>query len=212
MSDIGPSQYSLPELLQARAAEAFQIVLPVGFPLHRHLVCDPGERKYWAVRDEAPAKRPWRHRSGRPCRRRRSARGGRRRNRCVAGSPRVTAASPCHNGGRRTGRRRQCRNRPPKTDRAGSAATRGGGLFGVLPAAAISQRQAIIALGQREVRIEPQRQFELGKRIVEAASEHINAAQRKVRPGILAIGADRGQRSAFGDRRGRRRPPSPCER
>src|SRR6195256_5366008 len=33
-----------PILVQARAAEGFQIVLPVGVPLDRHLACDPGER------------------------------------------------------------------------------------------------------------------------------------------------------------------------
>src|SRR5450759_3983266 len=42
--DIGPNQHLRPKLVQARAAEALQIVLPVGVLLDRHLVCDPGER------------------------------------------------------------------------------------------------------------------------------------------------------------------------
>jgi hypothetical protein len=33
-----------PRLVQARAAQAIQIMLPVGVILDRHLVCDPGER------------------------------------------------------------------------------------------------------------------------------------------------------------------------
>ena len=34
---------------------------------------------------------------------------------------------------------------------------------GLLPAPAIGQRQAVVTLGQREIRIEPQRQLELGQ-------------------------------------------------
>ena len=41
------------------------------------------------------------------------------------------------------------------------------GRVGILPAAAKSEREAVYALRQREVRIEGQRQLELGKGIVE---------------------------------------------
>ena len=42
-SDIGHDPHPLPELAQARAAEAFQIMFPIGVQLDRHLLCDPGE-------------------------------------------------------------------------------------------------------------------------------------------------------------------------
>ncbi len=42
-SDIGRDPHPLPELAQARAAEAFQIMFPIGVQLDRHLLCDPGE-------------------------------------------------------------------------------------------------------------------------------------------------------------------------
>ena len=43
-----------------------------------------------------------------------------------------------------------------------------GGRVGILPAAAKSEREAVHALRQSEIRIEVQRQLELGKGIVEA--------------------------------------------
>ena len=48
----------------------------------------------------------------------------------------------------------------------------------VLPAPVIAKREAIIALRQREARIEPQRQFELGERIVQAPRIHVDGAER----------------------------------
>ena len=87
------------------------------------------------------------------------------------------------------------------------------GQVAFLPAPAIGQRQAVIALGKREVRIEPQRQLEFGQRVVEAPPEQINAAQRMVRPGVLAVGRDRRQRRALGDRQRQLPcPPNPCGR
>jgi hypothetical protein len=38
------NQRLMPKLVQARAAERFQIVLPLGILPDRHLFCDPGER------------------------------------------------------------------------------------------------------------------------------------------------------------------------
>ena len=69
--DIGFEQHQRPTLVQARAAEAFQIVLPVGILLNRHLARDPGERNIGlraAQLLECGGRRP---RSVRPCRRRR---------------------------------------------------------------------------------------------------------------------------------------------
>ena len=88
-----------------------------------------------------------------------------------------------------------------------------GGLVGLGPAAAIGQGEAVIALGQREVRIEPQRRFELGQRIVEAPREQVSAARARdaprdprCRPGSPP--APRARRSAPRPSC----PPSPCGR
>src|SRR5262249_20869075 len=51
------------------------------------------------------------------------------------------------------------------------------------PPSAIGQCQAVIALGQREVRNEPQRQLEFGQRVVEASPKQINIAQGEVAQG-----------------------------
>ena len=59
---------------------------------------------------------------------------------------------------------------------------------GFFPASTIRQHQAVITLGQREVRIELQCQLELGQRVVEAPHEQMNAAQRVVSPGVFAVG------------------------
>src|ERR1700692_3454709 len=50
-------------------------------------------------------------------------------------------------------RKRIARTAPPGTRRR---------RIGLFPAPAISQSEAVIALGEREIRIEPQRQLELG--------------------------------------------------
>src|ERR1700733_10811626 len=39
-----PTRRLVPKLAQARAAEAFQVVLPVGFQFDRHLASNPGKR------------------------------------------------------------------------------------------------------------------------------------------------------------------------
>ena len=68
------------------------------------------------------------------------------------------------------------------------------------PAPAVGERQAVIALRQREIGIEAQRGFELGQRILEAPRKQMDVAERVVRPGVLAVGADRVERGALGKR------------
>jgi len=41
--DGADDQHLLPRLVQARAAEAFQVMFPIGVQLDRHLLCNPGE-------------------------------------------------------------------------------------------------------------------------------------------------------------------------
>jgi hypothetical protein len=77
------------------------------------------------------------------------------------------------------------------------------GLLGLLPAAAIGQRDAVVALGQREVGIEPQRRFEFSQRIVEPPAKQIGATERVVSPRIFAVGPDRCQGRPLGEWRHR---------
>src|ERR1700677_3775862 len=62
----------------------------------------------------------------------------------------------------------------------------------------------MIGLCQREVWIEAQCQFEFGERVVEAPVVQMGAAQSVVSPRILAVGKNRGQRGALGERSCRR--------
>src|SRR5208282_4244389 len=67
--------------------------------------------------------------------------------------------------------------------------TRGQGAF--LPAPAVAHSQSIIPLRQREIWIEAQRGLEFGQGVVKAPRrEQIDAPQREVRPGVLAIATD----------------------
>src|SRR6266436_8219200 len=74
------------------------------------------------------------------------------------------------------------------------------GAIALLPAPAIGQRHPVISPREREVGVERERQIEFGEAIVEAAVEKVDARQRTMRPGVLAVGADRRQRRALGDR------------
>ena len=213
ISDIGSEQETRPKLVQARAAEPFQIVLPVGFLLDRHLVCDPGERNI-GLRAAKLLQRGCGdivlagHAGG----------GGEHSvgadeiaalTDALARQPHrlvVIASDELGVGGDAVvdRRKRIARAQPQRAAR---------GRVAFLPAPAIGQRQAVIALGQREIWIEAQRQLELGQRVVEAPREQIDAAQRVVRPGVLAVGPDRRQRRALGDRqRSLPCPPNPCGR
>ncbi len=66
----------------------------------------------------------------------------------------------------------------------------------------------MIGLREREIWIEPQRGLELGERVVEAPHEQVHAAERVMRPGILAVGEDRsaGRTLRLGRRDGHVRP------
>ena len=78
------------------------------------------------------------------------------------------------------------------------------GRIGILPASAVGQRQRVVALHQRKVRVELQCQLEFGKCVIEAAGGEIDAAECGMGPRVLAIGGDSRQRRALGDRpRGR---------
>ena len=135
--NLGPMDRPMPGLVQPRAAKALQIMLPIGLMHDGHLVRRSRRAKYWVAPGEVPARRPRRHRPCRPCRRRPSAPDGRRRSRRGAGCLRAPAEWPRRSCARRTARRPRCRKTPPKTDRAGSAATRG-----ARPRIASSQRPA----------------------------------------------------------------------
>src|SRR5262245_39534599 len=50
------------------------------------------------------------------------------------------------------------------------------GRIGFFPASTIGQRQAVVSLGHREVRIEAKCQLELSERVFEAPCEEISAA------------------------------------
>ncbi len=85
------------------------------------------------------------------------------------------------------------------------------GSTALFPAPGIAQHQAIIALRQREVRIEPKRDLQFGQRILEASSEQIGRTQCVMRPGIFAVGQDRSLRRTLGQRHHRRiRPTHVC--
>ena len=74
------------------------------------------------------------------------------------------------------------------------------GTIALLPSPAIGQRHAVIAVSYRKIRIEAERELEFGEAILEPAIEKVDARQREMRPRVLAVGVDRSQRAALGDR------------
>ena len=58
--------------------------------------------------------------------------------------------------------------------------------------------QAIIPVRHGEVRIETQRLFERGERVLEAVAVRTGTGEREIRPGVLTVGPNRRQCGAFG--------------
>ena len=75
-----------------------------------------------------------------------------------------------------------------------------GGLESLLPSTAIAQRQSVIPLRQRKIRIELQRRLEFCEAVVVPARREVDAAERGMRPRVLVVGHDRRERGTLGDR------------
>src|SRR5262249_18840190 len=63
----------------------------------------------------------------------------------------------------------------------------------VLAATDPGQHLTVISERGSEVRVERERLFELGQRILQAPIVHVSAGEPEMRPGVLAVGADRRQ-------------------
>src|SRR6478672_3808645 len=141
---------SLPKLLQARATETFQIVLPLGVELDRHLPFDPGKRNVGLRAAKLP-----RCDTG-DISLAGHARGGRQHS---VGADEIAALSDsfarkpyrlvviapaelCVSGDPVVDRRKRVAWTEPQC----TACSR----VGLFPAPAIGQRQAVITLGERE--------------------------------------------------------------
>ena len=183
---------------QSGAAKAFEIVFAIGVMLPGQLRRDPGERNIGLgpaqLRKRAPGEFDLAGHAG-----------GDRQHPIGAGE---VAALP----GRLA---RQCnrflivpsdelgvgRNAVIDRGRGVARALADGALrrrIGVRPPTAIAQRQGVVPLRQREVRVELERQLELGQRMIEPARGEVDAGERGMRPGILAVGGNRRQCRSFG--------------
>src|SRR5579871_7071417 len=74
------------------------------------------------------------------------------------------------------------------------------GAVAFLPAAAIGQRDAVIAACGGEAGVQSERKFEFGEAIVETAGVEIDTRQPEMRPGIFAVGMNGGKRRALRNR------------
>ena len=162
-----------PSLIQPRAAKTLQIVLPFGLMHDRHLACDPGERNI-GLRAAKLLQ------GGRGDIVLSGHAGGRREHPMgadeVAALPEafarqsngllVIAPDELRVGGdaAKNRRKRIARAQPQRAPRGNAA---------FFPPPGIGQHQTVIALRQREVRIEPKRDLQFRQRILETPRKQI---------------------------------------